>query len=158
MPEREDKATHHQRASPLPQISRRRGRRGEELAKFDMIIQSWDTANKSTELSDFSVCTTDRRILPGVGWATLSRRRGRGTLCPTQVGSECGLRSCRLVTGVFLEWVDQTVRHIHDETYLATGGNPGALQRFLVAVQKRASRKSLLGRHSTAPHFAPSRL
>jgi predicted phage terminase large subunit-like protein len=31
---------------------------GEQPAKFDMIIQSWDTANKSTELSDFSVCTT----------------------------------------------------------------------------------------------------
>jgi len=31
---------------------------GEHPAKFDMIIQSWDTANKSTELSDFSVCTT----------------------------------------------------------------------------------------------------
>jgi predicted phage terminase large subunit-like protein len=26
--------------------------------KFEMIIQSWDTANKATELSDFSVCTT----------------------------------------------------------------------------------------------------
>jgi len=31
---------------------------GEEPAKFDRIIQSWDTANKSTELSDYSVCTT----------------------------------------------------------------------------------------------------
>src|ERR1700693_6065829 len=31
---------------------------GEQPAKFDMIFQSWDTANKSTELSDFSVCTT----------------------------------------------------------------------------------------------------
>lgn len=30
----------------------------EQPAKFDMILQSWDTANKSTELSDFSVCTT----------------------------------------------------------------------------------------------------
>jgi predicted phage terminase large subunit-like protein len=31
----------------------------EELPKrFDIKIQSWDTANKSTELSDFSVCTT----------------------------------------------------------------------------------------------------
>jgi predicted phage terminase large subunit-like protein len=32
-----------------------------EIAKpeqFDLIIQSWDTANKATELSDFSVCTT----------------------------------------------------------------------------------------------------
>jgi predicted phage terminase large subunit-like protein len=27
-------------------------------AKFDMVFQSWDTANKPTELSDFSVCTS----------------------------------------------------------------------------------------------------
>jgi predicted phage terminase large subunit-like protein len=27
-------------------------------SKFDQIIQSWDTANKPSELSDFSVCTT----------------------------------------------------------------------------------------------------
>jgi len=26
--------------------------------RFDQIVQSWDTANKATELSDFSVCTT----------------------------------------------------------------------------------------------------
>jgi hypothetical protein len=25
---------------------------------FDRIVHSWDTANKATELSDFSVCTT----------------------------------------------------------------------------------------------------
>jgi predicted phage terminase large subunit-like protein len=31
---------------------------GEEPAKFDRVIQSWDTANKNTELSDFSVATT----------------------------------------------------------------------------------------------------
>jgi len=31
---------------------------GELPARFDIIIQSWDTANKSTELSDYSVCTT----------------------------------------------------------------------------------------------------
>jgi predicted phage terminase large subunit-like protein len=34
--------------------------------KFDRVIQSWDTANKPSELSDFSVCTTwglkDKRI------------------------------------------------------------------------------------------------
>ena len=31
----------------------------EELhAKFELVLQSWDTANKPTELSDFSVCTT----------------------------------------------------------------------------------------------------
>jgi predicted phage terminase large subunit-like protein len=27
-------------------------------AKFEMVLQSWDTANKPTELSDYSVCTT----------------------------------------------------------------------------------------------------
>jgi predicted phage terminase large subunit-like protein len=27
-------------------------------AKFEMIVQSWDTANKPTELSDYSVCST----------------------------------------------------------------------------------------------------
>ena len=26
--------------------------------KFDRMVQSWDTANKANELSDFSVCTT----------------------------------------------------------------------------------------------------
>jgi predicted phage terminase large subunit-like protein len=31
---------------------------GEEPATFSQIVQSWDTANKSTELSDYSVCTT----------------------------------------------------------------------------------------------------
>jgi predicted phage terminase large subunit-like protein len=31
---------------------------GEEPASFDLIFQSWDTANKATELSDYSVCTT----------------------------------------------------------------------------------------------------
>ena len=30
----------------------------ERPEKFDRIVQSWDTANKATELSDFSVCTT----------------------------------------------------------------------------------------------------
>ena len=26
--------------------------------KFDLVFQSWDTANKPTELADYSVCTT----------------------------------------------------------------------------------------------------
>ena len=26
--------------------------------KFDHVVQSWDTANKASELSDFSVCTS----------------------------------------------------------------------------------------------------
>jgi predicted phage terminase large subunit-like protein len=31
---------------------------GEQPAKFSRKVQSWDTANKATELSDYSVCTT----------------------------------------------------------------------------------------------------
>jgi predicted phage terminase large subunit-like protein len=31
---------------------------GEEPSRFDRILQSWDTANKSSELNDYSVCTT----------------------------------------------------------------------------------------------------
>lgn len=31
---------------------------GAQPARFDEVIQSWDTANKATELNDFSVCTT----------------------------------------------------------------------------------------------------
>src|SRR5271170_6553224 len=31
---------------------------GERPARFDEVVQSWDTANKATELSDYSVCTT----------------------------------------------------------------------------------------------------
>ena len=30
----------------------------QQAERFDRIVQSWDTANKATELSDFSVCTT----------------------------------------------------------------------------------------------------
>ena len=30
----------------------------ERLDQFDQIVQSWDTANKASELSDFSVCTS----------------------------------------------------------------------------------------------------
>jgi predicted phage terminase large subunit-like protein len=33
-------------------------RENERPDRFDRIVQSWDTANKATELSDFSVCTT----------------------------------------------------------------------------------------------------
>jgi predicted phage terminase large subunit-like protein len=36
----------------------KRYRSNERPESFERIIQSWDTANKATELSDFSVCTT----------------------------------------------------------------------------------------------------
>jgi hypothetical protein len=34
----------------------------ERPESIERIVQSWDTANKATELSDFSVCTTGRRM------------------------------------------------------------------------------------------------
>src|SRR5271170_2006009 len=36
----------------------KRYRENELPTRFERIVQSWDTANKATELSDFSVCTT----------------------------------------------------------------------------------------------------
>jgi hypothetical protein len=36
----------------------KRYRAHERPERFDRTVQSWDTANKATELSDFSVCTT----------------------------------------------------------------------------------------------------
>jgi predicted phage terminase large subunit-like protein len=36
----------------------KRYRENELPERFERIVQSWDTANKATELSDFSVCTT----------------------------------------------------------------------------------------------------
>ena len=36
----------------------KRYRENERPERFDRIMQSWDTANKASELSDFSVCTT----------------------------------------------------------------------------------------------------
>jgi predicted phage terminase large subunit-like protein len=36
----------------------KRYRANERPESFDRIVQSWDTANKATELSDYSVCTT----------------------------------------------------------------------------------------------------
>ena len=36
----------------------KRYRENERPYRFDRTVQRWDTANKATELSDFSVCTT----------------------------------------------------------------------------------------------------
>ena len=36
----------------------KRYRQNDRPESFERIVQSWDTANKATELSDFSVCTT----------------------------------------------------------------------------------------------------
>jgi len=44
-------------------------------ATFDQIIQSWDTANKATELSDYSVCTTWGRKGPNIYLLHVFRRR-----------------------------------------------------------------------------------
>ena len=48
---------------------------GQEPSKFDLIFQSWDTANKSTELSDFSVCTTWGRKKKGLYLLDVLRQR-----------------------------------------------------------------------------------
>ena len=67
-------------------------------------------------------------------WATLSRQPGRGTFCRQH--GRMRPRSRSLVTRVFLECVDQTVRHPHTATCLATGGNPAACQALRLAVHK----------------------
>ena len=36
----------------------KRYRENEQPERFERSVQSWDTANEATELSDFSVCTT----------------------------------------------------------------------------------------------------
>jgi len=36
----------------------KRYRENERPERFERSVQSWDTANEATELSDFSVCTT----------------------------------------------------------------------------------------------------
>lgn len=54
-------AQYQQRPAPLEGglIQAKWFRRYDQLSSsFEEIIQSWDTANKATELSDFSVCTT----------------------------------------------------------------------------------------------------
>jgi predicted phage terminase large subunit-like protein len=48
---------------------------GEEPSRFDLILQSWDTANKSTELSDYSVCTTWGRKGKNLYLLNVYRRR-----------------------------------------------------------------------------------
>lgn len=43
--------------------------------KFGQIVQSWDTANKATELSDFSVCTSWGRKGKNIYLLHVLRRR-----------------------------------------------------------------------------------
>ncbi len=48
---------------------------GEQPAKFAFVLQSWDTANKSGELNDFSVCTTWGYIKQKCYLLDVSRKR-----------------------------------------------------------------------------------
>jgi phage terminase large subunit-like protein len=57
----------------------KRYRENERPERFDRIVQSWDTANKATELSDFSVCTTW-----GVKGKDLFRLAGSAARCRQQ--------------------------------------------------------------------------
>jgi phage terminase large subunit-like protein len=47
--------------------------RPEDLPVFDRVVQSWDTANKPSELADYSACTTwgvkGSRLYPSRGHA-----------------------------------------------------------------------------------------
>jgi hypothetical protein len=61
--------------------------------QFDQIVQSWDTANKPTELADYSVCTTwgvkeNRFYLLNV----FRKRLGAGIHCPDRPDRGQGLR------------------------------------------------------------------
>jgi hypothetical protein len=67
----------HYAASALPQ-------------SFDRIVQSWDTANKATELSDYSVCTSGPAPTPGSSNFTECRPKGRAGSRPrANVGCAC---------------------------------------------------------------------
>jgi hypothetical protein len=47
----------------------------EKPERFDQILQSWDTANTTNELSNFSVCTTwGVRISASISWTCFARR------------------------------------------------------------------------------------
>jgi predicted phage terminase large subunit-like protein len=48
---------------------------GEEPTRFSIVIQSWDTANKSGELNDFSVCTTWGYLKGGFYLLDVCRKR-----------------------------------------------------------------------------------
>jgi predicted phage terminase large subunit-like protein len=48
---------------------------GDEPGEFDLVIQSWDTANKATELSDYSVCTTWGKKGPNLHLLHVLRKR-----------------------------------------------------------------------------------
>jgi hypothetical protein len=58
---------------------------------FDRIVQSWDTANKATELSDFSVCTTwaskARTFTCSAYYARSWNTRRSNVQCPTSRAS-----------------------------------------------------------------------
>src|SRR5271165_4882362 len=53
----------------------RRFSEDERFRRFDAVIQSWDTANSPTELSDYSVCTTWGCVGANVYLLDVFRRR-----------------------------------------------------------------------------------
>ncbi len=68
----------------------KRYRENERPECFDRIVQSWDTANKATELSDYSVCTSGPAPTPGSSNFTECRPKGRAGSRPrANVGCAC---------------------------------------------------------------------
>ncbi|HEY2540271.1 MAG TPA: hypothetical protein VGI28_12400 [Stellaceae bacterium] len=57
--------------------------------RFERIVQSWDTANKATELSDYSVCTT---WAPGIEGPCLEQPRLRMNAAMHRYGDYCMCR------------------------------------------------------------------
>lgn len=66
---------------------------GDRPARFSHIVQSWDTANKASELNDFSVCTT---------WGVLNRPT---STCSMSFGSVSTIPIC---AGGWRIWHDAT--------------------------------------------------
>jgi predicted phage terminase large subunit-like protein len=60
-------------------------------AKFERIVQSWDTASKATELSDFSVCTSWGIVGKEVYLLDVLRRRMEYSELKRAVRDHCAL-------------------------------------------------------------------
>ncbi|MGH7194925.1 MAG: phage terminase large subunit, partial [Candidatus Saccharimonadales bacterium] len=58
-------------------------------ARFDRLVQSWDTANKASELSDYSVCTSWGVVGPNLYLMDVLRRRMEYPELKRAVRAEC---------------------------------------------------------------------
>jgi len=74
---------------------------GELPQTFDRVVQSWDTANKATELSDFSVCTTSNAgIFELYRQRAEELRRGQMPGPPVRLRAPSGVSHVQLFSGI----------------------------------------------------------